>query len=53
MSNQKLIKFMEEREKEYRKKRKQAEKENNKILGEYYHGHIHEIEALLFILRVG
>ena len=50
MSNQKLIKFMEEREKEYRKKRKQAEKNCDKMSSEYYHGHIHDIEALLFFL---
>ncbi len=44
---------MEEREKEYRKKRKEAEKNEDIMLSKYYHGHIHEIEALLFILRTG
>lgn len=51
MSGKNLINYLEARERNYRKYIGLAKKEGDEIRAEYFKGHVHEIENLLFILN--
>ena len=53
MCDEKLINRLEDRERTLRKNLGVAKREGNVLHVEYYKGHIHEIESLLFILQGG
>lgn len=49
----KLIELLEKREASYRKRIGNAKKQGDELHVEYFKGHVHEIESLLFILKEG
>lgn len=51
MSNKNLKNYLEARERNYRKNIGLAKKEGDEVRAEYFKGHVHEIENLLFILN--
>lgn len=51
MSNKNLKNYLEARERNYRKNIGLAKKEGDDARVEYFKGHVHEIENLLFILN--
>ena len=46
-----LIKRLEARENDFRRKVGNAKRNGDVMLEKYYQGHVHEIESLLFILK--
>lgn len=50
MINQ-IIKTLEAREKNHRKRYEQSKTEGDILKTEYYKGHLHEIETMLLIIR--
>lgn len=50
--SKKVIDYLEKREAEFRRKIGNAKKSGDKIAENYFSGHVHEIESLLFILKL-